>query len=68
VARPGSTDDVTAVVRVAAEHGVPVAARGSGHSTFGQAQAPNGIVVDMRHLAGIGAVDRDTIIVEARAT
>jgi FAD/FMN-containing dehydrogenase len=68
VLRPGSTDDVAAVVRAATEHGVPVAARGSGHSTFGQSQAPDGVVVDMRHLAGIGPVDRNTITVEAGAT
>jgi cytokinin dehydrogenase len=68
VLRPRSTQDVAIVVRVASEHGIPVAARGMGHSTFGQAQAADGIVIDMRSLSAIEPVDHDTITVEAGAT
>jgi cytokinin dehydrogenase len=68
VLRPGSTQDVAAVVRVASEHGIPVVARGTGHSTFGQSQSADGIVIDMRSLSAVGPVDRDTITVDAGAT
>jgi cytokinin dehydrogenase len=68
VLRPGSTQDVATVIRIAGEHRVPVAARGMGHSTFGQSQVHDGIVIDMRHLAGIGPVGSDTVTVEAGAS
>jgi cytokinin dehydrogenase len=68
VLRTGSADDVAAAVRIAGEHGVPVAARGMGHSTFGQSQVLEGIVIDMRSLARIGPIDSDTVTVEAGAS
>ncbi|WP_035306321.1 FAD-binding protein [Actinokineospora inagensis] len=68
VLRPGSVDDITAVVRFAAAHRIPVAVRGQGHSTFGQAQAPAGVVIDSRTLAKIGPVSRGSVVVDAGAT
>lgn len=65
VLRPRSVDDVVAIVRLARERGLPVAARGQGHSTFGQAQAAGGIVVDMASLAGIGELEGDSVFVGA---
>ncbi|GLJ55818.1 hypothetical protein SUGI_1198360 [Cryptomeria japonica] len=49
-----SLDDIVRVVRKAAssDH-LTVAARGNGHSTYGQAQALNGIVLDMSAMKGI---------------
>ncbi|WOL17078.1 hypothetical protein Cni_G25867 [Canna indica] len=50
VVRPGSADDVAALVRSAfgsARSRFPVSARGHGHSTNGQALAPGGVVVEM---------------------
>lgn len=68
VLRPASTRDVATAVRFAAERQIPVAARGSGHGSFGQAQARDGIVIDMSHLAAIGPIGPDTITVEAGAS
>lgn len=56
VLRPACVADVAAIVRFAAEAGLHVAARGAGHSTYGQAQAVGGIVVDMAGLAEVGEV------------
>ncbi len=43
VLRAGWTADVAALLRIAAAHGMPVAARGMGHSTYGQSQVAGGI-------------------------
>lgn len=64
VLRPGSVDDVGRLLRAAG--GLPVVARGRGHSTFGQAQT-DGVVLDMAGLAGIGPVTGDRITVQAGA-
>jgi len=53
VLRPGGIADVAAVVRFAGEVGLGVAARGGGHSTYGQAQTSGGLVIDM---AGLNVV------------
>ncbi|WOK99397.1 cytokinin dehydrogenase 5 [Canna indica] len=55
VVRPGSADDVAALVRSAfgsARSKFPVSARGHGHSTNGQALAPGGVVVEMSRGGG----------------
>lgn len=64
VLRPGSVNDVGTLLRSAG--GIPVVARGRGHSAFGQAQT-DGIVLDMGGLAGIGPVTGDRITVQAGA-
>lgn len=65
VLRPGSVDDVVAVVRFANEHRLTVAVRGQGHSTFGQAQADGGVVIDSRTLATIHEIAPDRAVVDA---
>ncbi|WP_275002028.1 FAD-binding protein [Promicromonospora iranensis] len=65
VLRPGSVNDVVAVVRFANEHGLTVAVRGQGHSTFGQAQADCGVVIDSRTLATIHSIAPDRAVVDA---
>lgn len=67
VVRPGSVGDVVAVVRWAGEHGVPVSARGAGHSMNGQAQAEDGIVLDMRSLDQVREIREDRVAVDAGA-
>ncbi|PXY25968.1 dehydrogenase [Prauserella coralliicola] len=67
VVRPGSPADVAAVVGFAAERGVPVAARGAGHSPFGQGQAAGGIVLDMTSLATVHAGTGNRLVVDAGA-
>jgi cytokinin dehydrogenase len=65
VLRPGSVDDVVTVVRFANEHGLTVAVRGQAHSTFGQAQADCGVVIDSRTLATIHEIAPDRAVVDA---
>ncbi|WP_236796951.1 FAD-binding protein [Amycolatopsis sp. GM8] len=68
VLRPESADDISAVLGFAAERNIPVAARGRGHSGFGQAQARDGIVIDMTGLGRVLRVEDDRVVAEAGAT
>ncbi|GAB2757686.1 FAD-binding protein [Amycolatopsis magusensis] len=67
VVRPVSLADLTAVMTFAGEHGLPVSARGAGHSPFGQEQAEGGIVLDMRTMPTVREVDGETAVVDAGA-
>ncbi|MEV8513809.1 FAD-binding protein [Dactylosporangium sp. NPDC051484] len=67
VLRPRTAADVAAIVRFGRECGVPVVARGSGHSVEGQAQVRDGIVVDMGSLAEIHDSGPDRISADAGA-
>lgn len=53
VLRPGSAKDVSEMVRFCRRHGIQVAARGQGHTNFGQGLVEGGLIVEMRTLAGI---------------
>ncbi|MDQ3403513.1 MAG: FAD-binding protein [Actinomycetota bacterium] len=68
VLRPGSVLDIQKIVRFANQHGLTVAMRGQGHSTFGQAQAPGGIVIDSRTLATVHSIGRGSADVDAGVT
>ncbi|OLF17290.1 FAD-binding protein [Actinophytocola xanthii] len=65
VLRPGSVRDIVLVVRYANRHGLRVAMRGQGHSTFGQAQVRGGVVIDSRTLATVHRVEADHAVVDA---
>lgn len=67
VARPRSAGEVAEVVRDAAASGTPVAARGRGHSGYGQAQT-TGVVIDMSTLAAVHEVRDDRVVVDAGAS
>ncbi len=56
VLRPGSVEDVVAMVRFCNRHGLKAAPRGQGHGTYGQAQVDGGLVVETAPLARIGPV------------
>ncbi len=68
VAQPATEQEVTHVVRLAQKHRVALAARGCGHSTHGQSQALDGIVLDLRSLNRVETVARSQIVVGAGAT
>ncbi len=68
VLRPGSVDDVRALVDFAHRHRVPVAMRGQGHTTYGQAQAAAGVVIDSRTLSTIHEIGADYAVVDAGVT
>jgi glycolate oxidase len=58
VVRPSSTDDVAAIVRIAAELGVPVTARGSGTGLSGACiPRHGGILVSFERFAAIREID-----------
>lgn len=49
VLRPGSTRDISAMIRFCRAHRIPVATRGQAHTTYGQGLS-GGLVIEMRHL------------------
>jgi cytokinin dehydrogenase len=53
VLRPGSVQDIVAMVRYANQHKLKVAIRGDGHSRYGQTQAEAGVVIDSRPLNAV---------------
>ncbi|WP_367124483.1 FAD-binding protein [Streptomyces phytohabitans] len=69
VLRPGSVADVVAMVRFCGEHGIPVAPRGEGHATHGQAQVDGGLVIatSTEALSRVERPVRDTVTVGAGA-
>ncbi|MGH8774145.1 MAG: FAD-binding protein [Jiangellaceae bacterium] len=67
VLRPGSVGDIVAMVRFCNTHLIPAAARGQGHSTFGQPQVENGLVIDMSTLAAVHHIGADRAVVDGGA-
>jgi FAD/FMN-containing dehydrogenase len=65
VLRPGSVHDIHTLVQFANRHHLQMALRGQGHSTFGQAQAEAGVVIDSCTLHTIHRVDAHTAVVDA---
>lgn len=63
VVRPAVQDDVLAVLRFAAQHGLPLTTRGAGHSQSGQGLG-EGLVLDMTGLDRVLAIDRERALVE----
>jgi FAD/FMN-containing dehydrogenase len=71
VVRPGSTEEVAAVLRVCRDHGVPVIAQGGNTGLVGgSVPAPEGpppVIVSLRRLDAIGPVDHLSGQVTAQA-
>jgi FAD/FMN-containing dehydrogenase len=53
IARCTGAPDVTAALRFAREHGLPVAVRGGGHNVAGNAVCDGGVVIDLASQKGI---------------
>ncbi|GAA2089120.1 D-arabinono-1,4-lactone oxidase [Pseudolysinimonas kribbensis] len=64
IARPGSAEEVAAVVREARERGLTVKAIGAGHS-FTAIAAADGVQVDVSALGGIRRIDGDLVTIGA---
>jgi glycolate oxidase len=63
VVLPASTDEVSAVLRVADEHDIPVTARGSGTGMSGACiPRPDGIVVSFERMNRIVEIDEDNAV------
>jgi FAD/FMN-containing dehydrogenase len=61
VARCTSAEEVSEVVRHCREHGVPVVARGQGHTQTGQSTTDGGVVVDTASMRTIHRIDGDEL-------
>lgn len=57
VVRPAGTADVVHVMRTARQQGIPVGVRAGGHSLSGQSLVRDGILLDMRAMHRIHAID-----------
>lgn len=68
VLKPASLEDVASIVRHANATQMRVALRGRGHCAYGQAQVPQGIVIDSRPLNGIRWTNDDEVMVDAGAS
>jgi cytokinin dehydrogenase len=68
VLRPASVRDVVQALQFCCDQGLPVAARGQGHSTAGQAQVAGGMVIDTSTLRGIGPIQDGSVRVQGGAT
>lgn len=68
VVEPQRIEELVGIVRQARRRGLNVAARGEGHSTNGQAQAKDGVVVALRSMDSIHMVGPDQASVGAGAT
>ena len=65
IVRPGTMDELTAVVRIAARDRIPLTVRGAGTGNYGQSlPLHGGILADIRRLNRIVELTDDTIIVE----
>jgi cytokinin dehydrogenase len=67
VLQPGSVSDVTEMLGFCQRVGLPVAPRGQGHQTYGQAQVAGGLVIEMSPLDSIQVL-ADRAVVQAGAT
>jgi cytokinin dehydrogenase len=68
VLRPGSVEDIQKMIRFCRRHRIKAAARGQGHTTFGQAQAEGGLVIEMATLSSIHSLAPDAADVDAGLT
>jgi len=59
VARCTGAEEVSEVVRYCREHGVPVVARGQGHTQTGQSTTDGGVVIDTAAMQTIHEIDED---------
>jgi FAD/FMN-containing dehydrogenase len=57
--------DIQKMVRLCATHGIPVAARGQGHTVFGQSQVRNGLAIDMSTLDAIDEIASTHVVARA---
>jgi FAD/FMN-containing dehydrogenase len=66
VVRPGTLAELESVVAAAVRHRVAITARGAGTGNYGQSlPLQRGVVIDIRRLSRVLAIDDDAITVEA---
>lgn len=67
VLEPGDVNDIAVMLQFCSTHQIPAAPRGQGHATNGQAQALNGLVIEMSPLDEISINADGTATVQAGA-
>lgn len=65
VLKPGSINDIVKIIKFARTYNIKVAARGQGHTCYGQAQVENGVVIDMSTLNKIHNINPLQVVVDA---
>ncbi len=65
VLKPGSIKDIIRIIQFARTYKIKIAARGQGHSTYGQSQVEAGVIINMSTLNKIHSISADRAIVEA---
>lgn len=65
VLKPGSIEDIIRIIQFARTYKIKIAARGQGHSTYGQSQVEAGVIINMSTLNKIHSISSDRAIVEA---
>jgi cytokinin dehydrogenase len=65
VLKPGSTRDISRIIRFARHNDIRIVGRGKSHTAYGQSQTKAGITIDMSALATIYAITPDRITVDA---
>jgi cytokinin dehydrogenase len=68
VLRAGSATDIKTVLPIAAANNIPVVPRGFGHTSLGQAQALNGLIIDLTAIDEVHDLSKDRVTVDAGAT
>jgi FAD/FMN-containing dehydrogenase len=67
VVRPGTAEEIAAIMRLASELGIPVSPRGGGSAQEGGCQSEGGIVIETLRLDDIVEIDEDTATVTVEA-
>ena len=69
VVRPGSTEEVSAIMKFANRHTLPVVVRGGGTSIYGQPKGTPGanILIDMTRMSSVMKLDAQAMTVTAQA-
>ena len=68
VLRAGSATDIKIVLPIAAANNIPVVPRGRGHTSLGQAQALDGLIIDLTAMDEVFDLSEDQVTVDAGAT
>ena len=66
--RPRSTRDIAKMVRFCRRHHIVVAARGQGHTMFGQSLAGGGLMIEMATLNSVHTIEADKVDADAGIT
>lgn len=68
VLRAGSIADIQTVLPIAAANNIPVVPRGCGHTSLGQAQTLDGLIIDLTDMDEVHDLSENHVTVDAGAT